>query len=122
MKINNHEIYGYAKNLLCIFDKKDLYIPVKANFIIQKNYKALAAAAEEIEKARLQVAQHYGSLNQEKNQYFIPSDKIAEANKEINDLLSIEQDLDIKMIHLEDLGNIELTAQQMQALMFMIEE
>ena len=122
MRLLNSQIYQGAQSLLCIFDKKDLYIPVKANFIIQKNYKMLAAAAEEIEKARLQVAQHYGSLNQEKNQYFIPSDKIAEANKEINDLLSIEQDLDIKMIHLEDLGNIELTAQQMQALMFMIEE
>jgi hypothetical protein len=34
MKLNNNQIYQYAQNLSSIFDNKDLYIPVKANFLI----------------------------------------------------------------------------------------
>lgn len=122
MKITNYQIFEYIQNLFNIFENDNLYIPVKANFLIQKNIKLIAAAGEEIEKSRLQVAQHYGVLDSEKNQYIIPQDKIAEANKEINDLFSIEQDLDIKTFKLDDLGNAEFTPKQMQAIMFMIEE
>ena len=122
MKLTNYQIFEYVQKLFNIFENNDLYIPVKANFYIQKNIRTIATAGEEIEKSRLQIAQHYGVLNQENKQYIIPADKIAEANKEINDLFSIEQDLDVKTFKLEDLGNIELTPQQMQAIMFMIEE
>ena len=122
MKLTNYQIFEYMQNFINIFENNNLYIPVKANFLIQKNIKLIAAAGEEIEKSRLQIAQHYGVLDKEKNQYIVPSDKIAEANKEINDLFSIEQDLDIKTFKLEDLGNAEFTSKQMQAIMFMIEE
>lgn len=122
MKLANYQIFEYTQSLLNIFENDNLYIPVKANFYIQKNIKIIAAAGEEIEKSRLQIAQHYGVLDKEKNQYIVPPDKIAEANKEINDLFSIEQDLDIKTFKLEDLGNAEFTPKQMQAIMFMIEE
>ena len=122
MKLFNYQLYQYAQDLFGIFENNNLYIPVKANFYIQKNIKLIAAAGEEIEKSRLQIAQHYGTLDQEKNQYIIPPEKIEEANKEINDLFSIEQDLDIKTFKIEDLGNAEFTPKQMQAIMFMIEE
>lgn len=122
MKLNNYKIYENAQALSEAFLQSDLYIPVKANFAIQKNIKVMAAAGEEIEKSRIAVVSHYGTLDAENNQYIVPEEKIAEANKEINDLFSMEQDLDIKTIKLEDLGNIELTPKQMQALMFMIEE
>lgn len=122
MKLTNYQIFEYTQNLFNIFKNDTLYIPVKANFYIQKNIKLIAVAGEEIEKSRLQIAQHYGALDKEKNQYIIPSDKMAEANKEINDLFSIEQDLDIKTFKLEDLGNAEFTPKQMQAIMFMIED
>lgn len=122
MKLTNYQIFEYVQKLFNVFENNDLYIPAKANFYIQKNIRTIATAGEEIEKSRLQIAQYYGVLNQEKKQYIIPADKIAEANKEINDLFSIEQDLDLKTFKLEDLGNVELTPQQMQAIMFMIEE
>lgn len=122
MKLTNYQIFEYMQNLFNIIENDNLYIPVKANFLIQKNIKIIAAAGEEIEKSRLQVAQHYGVLDSEKNQYIIPQDKIAEANKEINDLFSIEQDLDIKTFKLDDLGKAEFTPKQMQAIMFMVEE
>ena len=122
MKLMNNKIYQYAQELIGIFDKEDLYIPVKANFLIQKNIRLITAAGQEIEQSRLQIARHYGALNEEQQQYIVPPEKIEEANQEIHNLFAIEQDLDIKTIKLEDLGNIALTATQMKALMFMIEE
>lgn len=122
MKLTNYQIYEYAQNLSGIFTNSDLYIPVKANFLIQKNIRLIAAAGEEIEKSRLQIAQHYGELDEENNVFTIPEEKLKEANKEIGDLFAIEQELDIRLVQLDDLGNAEFTTKQMQALMFMIED
>ena len=122
MKFNNNEIYQNAHMLLETFDKLDIYIPAKANFFIQKNISILSAAAQEIEKSRLEIARHYGILDEEKQQYNIPKEKIKEASEELEDLLSIEQDLDIKTFSIEALGDLALTTEQMQILMFMIAE
>ena len=122
MKFNNNEIYQNAHVLLETFDKLDIYIPAKANFFIQKNISILATAAKEIEKSHLEIAKHYGILDEEKQQYDIPKEKIKEASEELEDLLSIEQDLDIKTFSIEALGDSQFTPAQMQAIMFMIED
>ena len=122
MKFNNNEIYQIANVLAKTFDNLDIYIPAKANFFIQKNISTFAAAAQEIEKSRLEIAKHYGELDEENQQYKIPEDKIEEASKELEDLFSIEQDLNIKTFTIEALGDAEFTSAQMQAIMFMIED
>ena len=122
MKFNNSEIYQIANVLAKTFDNLDIYIPAKANFFIQKNIAIFAAAAQEIEKSRLEIAKHYGELDEENQQYKIPEDKIEEASKELEDLFSIEQDLNIKTFTIEALGDAEFTSAQMQAIMFMIED
>lgn len=122
MKLNNYQIYEYAQSLSNIFVNSDLYIPAKANFLIQKNIGIITTMGEEIEKSRLQIAQHYGTFNEENNTFIIPEEKLQEANKELNDLFFIEQELDIRLIKIEDLEKVEFTAKQMQVLMFMIEE
>ena len=122
MKFNNNEIYQIANNLISNLDNLDIYIPAKANFFLQKNLQTLAAAAQEIEKARLEIAQHYGEPDEAGQQYKIPREKLEEANKELEDLFSIEQELDIKTFSIESLGNAEFTPAQMQAMMFMIED
>ena len=121
MQFTNNEIYGYANALMTIYDDNK-YIPAKANFLIQKNIGVIVAAAQEIERARLAVAQHYGELDAENNQYHIPDDKIELAQKELNDLFSLEQELDIRTFNIDALGNVEFTPSQMQVLMFMINE
>jgi hypothetical protein len=54
--------------------------------------------------------------------YDIPPENMAAANKELQDLFDLEQDLNIHMFNLDDFDGIELTYQQMSAIMFMIEE
>ena len=122
MKFNNQQIYQIANNVLSNLDNLNIYIPAKANFFMQKNISAFAAAAQEIEKSRLEIAKHYGVLDEEGQQYKILEDKLEEASKELNDLFSIEQELDIKTFSIEALGNAEFTPAQMQAMMFMIED
>ena len=122
MKFKNNQIYQIANNTISNLDNLNVYIPAKANFFIQKNISTLAASAQEIEKSRLEIAKHYGVLDEEGQQYKIPEDKLEEASKELNDLFSIEKELDIKTFSIESLGNAEFTPAQMQAMMFMIED
>ena len=49
----------------------------------------LLQLAQEIEDSRMQILQHYG-IELDNNDYQIPSDKIQIANKELEDLFSLE--------------------------------
>lgn len=122
MKMTNDYIYQIANELLAVFDKSDLRMPARVNFCIQKNIETIVRAAQEIEKARLEVAQYYGELSEETNTYVVSADKMEIANKELIDLFSLEQEISIRTFSIENLNNVELTTQQMRAIMFMIED
>lgn len=122
MKFNNNAIYNMAQNLNESMSNLDIYIPAKANFFIQKNISAIVAAAQEIEKSRIDIIRHYGEPDESGERFMIPQDKIADASKELEDLFTIEQELDIKTFSIESLGDTQFTAAQMQAIMFMIED
>lgn len=121
MKLTNLQIYQISESLSSLSESTQ-YIPAKANFFLQKNIQIIAAAAKEIEESRLKIAQHYGELDEENQQYKIPPEKIPEATKELEDLFAIEQDLDIKTLSIESFGSAEFTPAQMQAILFMIED
>ena len=121
MKFTNNKIYQIANNL-SILNSIDTYIPAKANFFLQKNIQKMTAAAEDIEKSRMDIAKHYGTLDSDSQYYDIPKDKIPEVSKEMEDLFEIEQDIDIKLISIDAFGDTNFTPAQMQAIMFMIED
>ena len=120
MKLTNQQIYEYA-SMLPTFSIEGR-LPVKINFFLQKNIQIIAAAGREIEEARLNIAREFGELNEEGTQFIMPPEKMAAANKELNDLFNLEQDLNIHIFKLDDFDGIELTYQQLSAIMFMIEE
>ena len=94
---------------------------MKINFYLQKNKKALIALAQDIEDARAEIIRNYGEPIENSSQYSIPRDKIEEAQKELEDLLALEQEVNIYMISTDSLTNdISLTTGQMEAIMFMI--
>ena len=121
MKLNNQQIYEYAEKL-SVFSNCNIKIPVRINFYLQKNIKTIQQAAIEIDKIRLQLGAEYGTYNQENKCYNIRPENLQEVNRELNDLLRLEQDLNIHIFKLEDFEGIELEYQQMAAIMFMIEE
>lgn len=122
MKLTNNLIYTYTNELLTYYGADcEIKFPIRVNFFLQKNIKKLTELAQDIEASRLEIAKQFGETNEEGG-YVVAPDKIEEASKELNDLFSLEQDVDIHIFKIDDFSNIELSIPQMNALMFMIEE
>ena len=120
--LTNNQIYNYTDSFIKNFSQKDIKFPVKVNFYLLKNQNTLLNLAQEIEQERINIAQEYGILNEETQQYEVPPEKIQEVKKKLNDLFNLTQEVKIYKVKLEDFGNIELTPDQMEALLFMIED
>ena len=111
MKLKNYEIYNYTLSLQDVFNDNEKYIPIKLNFIIQRNKKLLYDLTFDIETARQNI------INREDL-------SIEEKNKELHILEQMEQDVNIKKINIDSIVNddIELTSEQMKTILFMIDE
>ena len=120
MKLTNQQIYNYATQLANF----NIYnpLPVRINFFLNRNIQEINNLGKEIEATRLQIAQTFGELNAEGTQYCVPSDKIPLAQNELNDLFNIEQEVNLHLFALDDFEGIDLTYEQMKAIMFMIKE
>ena len=122
------DVPGHVKNkgvkLLNKFfgDNNEIFLPVKVNYSIQYNLNTLMSISKIIEKSRTSIGEKYGSFNPEDNGYNIDPDKIKLAEKEMNNLMEIEEKVEIKTISLKDISDIQLSSAQMQSLLFMIEE
>lgn len=123
MKLTNNEIYTYAPLLTKEFGVEcEIKFPIKVNFFLQKNIRALMDAAKEIDEARTDIAKRYGELSEDGSYYTVPDDRMEEASKELADLFALEQELSIHSFDINDFGNdISLTTSQMDMLMFMID-
>ena len=119
--LTNDEIYFINKQLNKTFEDSQQYLPAKVNFYIQKNKKRIAELAQEIEIARAEIIKNFGE-QKEDQKYYIPQDKIQEAQQELFNLLNIQQEIEVFTISLDDIENLHFTLPQMEALMFMIEE
>lgn len=119
--LTNEEIYLINQKLNKSFEQSNQYLPARINFYIQKNKKIIADLASVIEEARNTIILEFGSPDEE-GRVTISQDKVPEANKEIYDLFSIKQEVNIDLISLESIENYSFTMDQMEALMFMIEE
>jgi hypothetical protein len=120
--MTNLNIYITTQQLLESFKDSNQYLPIKLNFYIQKNKKTFLELAQGIDESRMAIVQHYGTLDSNTGNYIVAPENVAAANKEIVDLLSIEQDVNILKVKFEDIPeNISLTTGQMEAIMFMIE-
>jgi hypothetical protein len=122
MKCTNQEIYNYALALNEAFADNTQRLPMKVNFYLQKNKKTLTELAQDIEISRVEIVQNYGQLNEDGSQYIISKENIQDAQKELNDLFNLEQEVCIYKINAENLpDDISLTTGQMEAIMFMID-
>lgn len=123
MKMTNTEIYTYAMKMAEAFTDDTQRLPVKVNFYLQKNKNTLTSLAQDIEASRMEIVRNYGTPNPDnEGQYIIAADKVAEAQKELNDLLTLEQEVNIYMVNIDNIpDDLALTTGQMDAIMFMIE-
>jgi hypothetical protein len=123
MKImTNTEIYNYAMALTKAFEDEKQRLPIKVNFYIQKNKATLVALAQEIEKSRMEILEHHGTYNEKTEQFEFSSDLAPVLSKELGELFSLEQEVNIYTVDIDSFGDdLTLTTGQMEALMFMID-
>lgn len=121
--MSNLEIYNTALNLRDNFNShRDLYLPAIVNFAIQKNLSNFLRMAEDIEKVRNDIGEKYGKLDEEKQSFYVSPENRDMANRELNQLMKLEQSVEVRTINIQELRDLKLNSEQMQTLMFMIEE
>ena len=120
--LTNNEIYNHANALIEYFSNNEIKFPIKVNFYLQKNQTELVNLAQEIEKQRVEIIKEYGIINEETQKLEVPPEKTAEATERINELFDLTQDVKIYKVDIDAFGDITLTANQMQALLFMIND
>lgn len=124
--MSNIEIYNTADALVELFSnmsESNVQLPVKVNFYFQKNMNALVAMAKELEEERTNIIIKYGTPDPEDpDRVTLAPEKLDEANKELNDLFGLEQEVAINAIELDWFEGINMTPQQVVAITFMIKD
>ena len=120
--LTNGEIYNYANALAKEFNNSELKLPIRINFYLQKNMAELIGLAQDVDKERISIVEEFGTYNEKTQSYDIPKDKVIQAGNKLDELFSLTQEVKLYKVKLDDFNDIELTAAQMQALLFMIDE
>lgn len=117
--LTNLEIYTTAQALMENITT-DINLPVKVGFYIQKNMKKMIELAQEIEKSRMEIFDKYGEKDEENNQYKFDKSVQEQVQKELNDLFDLTQDVKTNMLELDWFDDIDLNANQIAAISYMI--
>lgn len=117
--LTNLEIYTTAQALMENITT-DMNLPVKVGFYIQKNMKKMTELAQEIEKSRIEIFEKYGEKDEENNQYKFDKSVQDQVQKELNDLFDLTQDIKTNMLNLDWFDDIDLNANQIAAISYMI--
>ena len=119
--LTNLEIYTTAQALMESITT-DINLPVKVGFYIQKNMKKMIELAQEIEKSRMEIFDKYGEKDEENNQYKFDKSVQEQVQKELNDLFDLTQDVKTNMLELDWFDDIDLNANQIAAISYMIKD
>ena len=117
--LTNLEIYTTAQALMESITT-DINLPVKVGFYIQKNMKKMTELAQEIEKSRMEIFDKYGEKDEENNQYKFDKSVQEQVQKELNDLFDLTQDVKTNMLELDWFDDIDLNANQIAAISYMM--
>lgn len=122
--LKNSQIYEYSLNLKDFYNNcSDFYLPAKCNFYVYKNLNTLINAVADIDRIRQSIINKFGIEDKNKeNSFFIPKEKQAFVQEELNDLGNLTQSLDIYLIPLEYFKDAELPVKYIKYLSFMITE
>ena len=117
--LTNLEIYTTAQALMESITT-DINLPVKVGFYIQENMKKMPQLAQEIQQSRMEIFDKYGEKDEENNQYKFDKSVQEQVQKELNDLFDLTQDVKTNMLELDWFDDIDLNANQIAAISYMI--
>ena len=105
VKFTNAQIYELLNKLDKAFTEDNIYFPVRFNYYFVRNASKLEEQVKNIDLARNVIINHYATVKGDKYQLF-----------------TLEQELQIDMVDLAIIEKMQLTVDQMEAIMFMIKE
>jgi hypothetical protein len=128
MKLTNSEILtitGFAKASSSFVNNPAAKLTVKFAWNWRKNLKKLQELTDEINAMRQKIVDEFSD---DEHSYanddgrFVKAEYLEEYASKVDELLSQENEVEISKIKIEDLGNIEISIPEMDAIGFMIEE
>ena len=123
MTLSNGFIYNCARQLMKFNENPHNEMSVILNYYIQSNANKIIEAGMEIEKSIQFIQRKYGEpLPDDSTTYKIKKEFEDQAQKELNDLANIKQNIEIQMIKLSDLKDVKLSTEELQSILFMIED
>lgn len=98
-------------------------LPVKTAWKISRALPKLEFELSKFDEAKAKLGKEHGTLSEDGKMFtFDNPEKIGLVQKELDGILHCEVDVEMPKLKLDDLGDIEMTAGQMAALSFMLEE
>lgn len=117
------EIYEIASKFVSNFtDVNNIYLPAAVAFSIQKNKQNFLAIAGDIETARVGIISKYNINTDNANEFRVAEKDIESANKELAELLRIQEEVKIYTFSIEEIQEAKFTPLQMEAILFMIKD
>ena len=125
MELSNRKIVADVNTLSQVAQRK---LPVKAGFAIAKNLNKIESVLNIYNKERQKLIDKYcekdeeGKLKTENNTYEIKEGLRDDFNKESEELLEIENEVDIHKFNIKELDGVEISVAELQTIEYMIEE
>jgi hypothetical protein len=126
MKLSNERILRDMPKLSEIIKKQ---LPVKVSYAIAKNIAKIEAELNVYNKEREKLIEKYAvkdeqskTIVDENNQISIKEEHIKDWNRDIKELLSIENEVDIHKFSIDALEGYSMTPAELMIIDYMIEE
>lgn len=126
MKLSNERILRDIPKLSEIIKKQ---LPVKVSYAIAKNIAKIEAELNVYDKEREKLIEKYSvkdeqgkTIVDENNQIKIREENITDWNRDIKELLSIENEVDIHKFSIDALEGYSMTPAELMIIDYMIEE
>jgi hypothetical protein len=98
---------------------KDL--PLKVAYWIGRNVAKLQSELKSLNDSRVSLVKKYGAED-DKRVWNVKPENYGKFNEEFSALLATECDIDIKQFSFDDLGDMKMSAQELNAIEFMVKE
>jgi len=125
MKLTNNQLQNSTIALSKLSQKE---LPIKISFLLAKNISHINAELKIYNDERQKLVEKYSIKDKndkpiiENNQIKLQPKLINDWNKDMSELLSIENEVNIKQFSIDNLEGISISASEIMAIKFMIEE
>ena len=96
-------------------------LPVKQSYHIKKTLESIKKQSVFLEEQRTDLIKKYGV--EKDGNYAIPEDDLSARKKyfdEYKELLELEEEIDVRLLTLDELDRVELTANELESIEFML--